>query len=675
MDSSASPHLDGHGIFTVIVFSIVSIIVNYPLKIPIPFFISNLTSRLRSRLLSGKDVSSDKNLSSDSSNGNQSSNLNVNSTNDPIRAAPSSLPTLKKKRSFLTINHVSIPLIGVLFLLITRSIDGQQIKDGIIGTSGIEPLDILALFISLAYIAISLDATGLLRFLAFKICFLASGTSSSSTSTSTSKSKSSGYTLFLFLYLFFWVLGVLVGNDPVILSGTSFLIYLTRVAGISPPSAWIWSQFVAANISSAVLVSSNPTNLVVANGFGISFTTYTAFMILPSAISAAAGLLVILLVFRNKKAQKRLESSNVGVRDGGISKKIKGMFKSKKEDDKDQIQMNELPNTNNTSSNGGLRRRDTQTKTQELDSTSASNLEDEHGQDSLAPLIYIPTSIVPPDVNPRSVLLDPIGAIFGTVIMSLTLILLVVTSVLGGVKVYMVAVPGAAVCLTRDLVADYLRERKIRLEKSKNVVKKEEKKSDSNSNGTNGHREEVDQEILAIEKSIKEENNRRLEMSNGSRVRSKKEDEIEEEIQVEELTSNPEVSSSSSIAQILPKIDSRLSSKSTLPIEVSQNQSQTILSKILSFKSKLAETFPTVTTVLSRLPFPLLPFALGYFILVESLAHVGFINIMARGLGKVCSNGPTVAGFFVSALAVVLCNVSREDNLVSSDLGIRILLS
>ncbi|EUC54944.1 alpha/beta hydrolase family protein, partial [Rhizoctonia solani AG-3 Rhs1AP] len=130
-----------------------------------------------------------------------------------------------------------------------------------LGTNGIKPHDIMALFISLAYIAIALDATGLLRFLAFWVV---------------RKGGSSGPRLYLLL------------QDPIILSGTAFLAYLTRVAGIAPPTAWIFAQFCAANIASAVLVSSNPTNLVVAGGFEISFLVFTANLVLPVFASAIA---------------------------------------------------------------------------------------------------------------------------------------------------------------------------------------------------------------------------------------------------------------------------------------------------------------------------------------------------------------------------------------------------
>ena len=86
--------------------------------------------------------------------------------------------------------------------------------------------------VSQAYLSISLDATGLLRFLAFWVV---------------RKGGHSGPRLFSYLYAFFLICGVVVGNvreftfltyqgfddrqDPVILSGTAFLAYLTRVSG------------------------------------------------------------------------------------------------------------------------------------------------------------------------------------------------------------------------------------------------------------------------------------------------------------------------------------------------------------------------------------------------------------------------------------------------------------
>ncbi|OBZ69579.1 hypothetical protein A0H81_10097, partial [Grifola frondosa] len=197
------------------------------------------------------------------------------------------------ERLYLHLNYITVPLISVLILLATGAINGTVVRNGIVGADGIKPLEIMALFISLAYLSISLDTTGLLRYAALWVA---------------QKGRSSGPKLYFNLYTFFLLCGVLVGNDPVILSGTAFLAYFTRVSGltvecnsilsinsITPPTAWIFAQFAAANmaknaqaaltstmfIASVVLVSSNPTNLVLSGAFSLSFTTYTAHVILP----------------------------------------------------------------------------------------------------------------------------------------------------------------------------------------------------------------------------------------------------------------------------------------------------------------------------------------------------------------------------------------------------------
>ncbi|KAI9465182.1 hypothetical protein BJY52DRAFT_1220876 [Lactarius psammicola] len=170
------------------------------------------------------------------------------------------------RRRYLYVNFLSVPMIAVLLLLATKAINGTVLRRGILGADGIQPINIMALFISLAYLSISLDATGLLRFLAFWVA---------------RKGGASGLKLHFYLYLFFLTCAAVFGNDPVILSGTTFLAYLARVLGITSPVAWIFTQFTAANMASALLISSNPTNLVLSGAFSLSFITYTSSVALP----------------------------------------------------------------------------------------------------------------------------------------------------------------------------------------------------------------------------------------------------------------------------------------------------------------------------------------------------------------------------------------------------------
>lgn len=70
---------------------------------------------------------------------------------------------------------------------------------------------------------------------------------------------------------------------------------------------------------------------------------------------------------------------------------------------------------------------------------------------------------------------------------------------------------------------------------------------------------------------------------------------------------------------------------------------------------KACRRFPVLTTTLGRLPWPLLPFAIGMFILVQSLERLGYISIFAGWASKACSS-PAASVFFVgSIVAFGLC--------------------
>ena len=68
------------------------------------------------------------------------------------------------------------------------------------GSDHISPLDIMIFFITLAYIALSIDASGLIRYLAFKVL---------------QKGGKAGRRLYFYLYAFFFALATfIVGHSP-----------------------------------------------------------------------------------------------------------------------------------------------------------------------------------------------------------------------------------------------------------------------------------------------------------------------------------------------------------------------------------------------------------------------------------------------------------------------------
>ncbi|KAJ9633531.1 uncharacterized protein PV06_06174 [Exophiala oligosperma] len=245
-------HLNGHSGFILAVFCVVSIFVIWPLRIPIPKAAQRrLLILLRSaRIISHHDH--DK---------------------------------LSQQRLHFSLSLKTAPIIGVILLLATTTIHGSTIKLGIKGDASIKPYDVLVLFISLAYISIALDGTGALEAVALWV---------------SKKGGSSGRLLFTYLYAFFLLTACIVGNDPLILSGTPFLAYLTHHSKLEP-EAWTFSEFMAANTASAVLVSSNPTNILIAGSFSLNYLTdFTKWTILPSIIPAILTYPILMTMFWKK---------------------------------------------------------------------------------------------------------------------------------------------------------------------------------------------------------------------------------------------------------------------------------------------------------------------------------------------------------------------------------------
>jgi hypothetical protein len=67
-----------------------------------------------------------------------------------------------------------------------------------------------------------------------------------------------------------------------------------------------------------------------------------------------------------------------------------------------------------------------------------------------------------------------------------------------------------------------------------------------------------------------------------------------------------------------------------------QQERQTLVSLVESFHRWSQETFPTVTAVLSHLPYALLPFAFSMFVLVQGLVTNGWVPVFAYGWDHVC---------------------------------------
>lgn len=523
----------------------------------------------------------------------------------------------------IPLNFVTAPLIADLFLLAILAIGRQEVHDGTLGADNIVPIDIMAFFLTLAYIAISIDASGLIRWLAFKVL---------------QKGGSVGHRLFFYLYAFFFGLGSFIGNDPIILSGTAFLAYMTRVSSnIVHPRAWIHSQFAVANIASAILVSSNPTNLVLAGAFKIKFIVYTANMIVPVVVTAIVIFpLLLYIIFADLSL---------------IPEKIEMHSLSEEARAKKPVNPN-IPNARGNAE-------------------EEEDINNEHSK--LLSLEEI--------MNP---FLDKGGAAFGAVIMAATLItLLALNASRKSDKenpVFWVTLPAAFIMFCWDLASGWLHRHETRQIAAKGrreveVARAERQRQESLRNSPEqialdgSERRRIDTcgsssrtlpDYADSSTSTKvPHQDRPTPLSTPAPIMQEAFPEIQPppaavtKFQELTFTSLPEVMDMTQTNAI--------DEKRSLECQMEKSSPRTLVSLAADVHRWLQETFPTVTVVVSLMPFPLVPFALSMFVLVQALVTKGWVPIFAYGWDRWVTKTGTVGAIGgMGFLSAILCNVSNS---------------
>lgn len=499
-------------------------------------------------------------------------------------------------------NIVTAPLIGDLFLLAILAIGAKEVKEGTLGANHISPLDIMLFFISLAYIAISIDASGVIRYLAFKVL---------------QWGGKKGHRLFFYLYAFWFALTSFVGNDPVILSGTAFLAYMTRVSSnIIHPRAWIYTQFAVANMASAILVSSNPTNLVLAGAFEIRFIDYTANMIVPVIVTGIVLFPFLLyIVFNNESL---IPSA---------------------------IEMHELPEEMRT-------RKPVNPNIPHARGT-AEEQEDAPGeQGKLMSLEEI--------VNP---FLDRKGAIFGAVIMAATLIaVLALNAATTGTKtepVYYITVPAAVIMFVWDLTFGFLHRHETReiARKGREEVERlrlqralQEEEGEMAVLGAQGVRPASSDESVAAQTSLPDGELKARKIAVGG---ASTDDEIA-------AAGNASEKSQKHVVGEAPGCrEKNVGVMTPRGSQLQQRQQRTTLVSLARDIYRWSqETFPTATAVIAHLPFALVPFAFSMFVLVQALVTKGWVQIFAVGWDAWVRKTGTIGAIGgMGFLSVLLCNV------------------
>ena len=527
-------------------------------------------------------------------------------------------------------NFITAPLIADLFLLAILAIGREEVYDGTIGANNIAPIEIMAFFITLAYIAISIDASGLIRYLAFRVLKWGGEV---------------GHRLFFYLYVFFFAIGTAIGNDPIILSGTAFLAYMTRVSNnIEHPRAWIHTQFAVANIASAILVTSNPTNLVLAGAFNITFIDYTANMVVPVVITAIVIFPFLLYIIF---AHERLIPI--------------------------QITMHELPeeimarkpvNPNIPDARG-----------------NADAWEDEYGNNEQSKLLSLEEIMNP--------FLDKGGAAFGALIMTATLVTVLAINAVsqnaGDRPVFWVTLPAAFVMFCWDVSYGWIHRhetREIARNGRKQIEQAREKQLMRNRETVSAESERQDEAVSSSEDSnspavLKHD---RL----GEVVTPDSWDDNADQgnnIALAELRSRnvhsegkPTQSSAQKFQGDFEGLPSSLK-ENGLPLNIDPESATGTDTPVMSKEpwslvslAKEAyrwcqETFPTVTAVVAHLPFALVPFALCMFVLVEALVTKGWVPVFAYGWDHWVNKTGTIGAIGgMGFLSVILCNVSASPN-------------
>jgi arsenical pump membrane protein len=176
------------------------------------------------------------------------------------------------------------PFVSAVILLASTLVKWDYFYGFLTSDSAINPLEILVLFLSMAFLSTVLDEAGFFSNLASKTVRFAGG---------------SQLRVFIFLYLVTSVLTIFTSNDIIILTFTPFLIYFSKRAEVDP-IPYLVGEFVAANSWSMLFLIGNPTNIYLGQSFGIDFAAYFLAM-WPSALLGGVVSFAIMLALFYKK--------------------------------------------------------------------------------------------------------------------------------------------------------------------------------------------------------------------------------------------------------------------------------------------------------------------------------------------------------------------------------------
>ncbi|MDY2842056.1 MAG: SLC13 family permease, partial [Candidatus Borkfalkiaceae bacterium] len=180
--------------------------------------------------------------------------------------------------------YCAVAVAGAAVLLATGSVSVSEVAQGFTADTAVNPLKILALFLSMTLISVYLGDAGFFTLAAEKVF---------------ARSKGGAFKTFIALYFAVSVLTVFTSNDIIVLTFTPPVCIFAKKARVSP-LPFLIGEFVAANTWSMALLIGNPTNVYLAGSAGISFFGYLKVMLLPAAAAGLSGLAALIILFRKQ---------------------------------------------------------------------------------------------------------------------------------------------------------------------------------------------------------------------------------------------------------------------------------------------------------------------------------------------------------------------------------------
>ncbi len=190
--------------------------------------------------------------------------------------------TLRLGKRKLEMDYAWGSVFGAGLIILAGILTPAQAVDSLVGRPGFSPYTIIILFMSLAYITISLDSTGFFEYAALKFIRHA---------------KNSKTRLFFYFFFLSSLITLFTSNDIVILTLTPIIFYFGKHAKVRM-LPYLIAEFFAANIWSMFLYVGNPTNIIVAMASNLGFYEYTYWMALPTIAGGLLCLGLLMLVFR-----------------------------------------------------------------------------------------------------------------------------------------------------------------------------------------------------------------------------------------------------------------------------------------------------------------------------------------------------------------------------------------